>query len=217
MNLTVFAIELFVIVLGITFHEFGHALAADRLGDPGPRAERRLTIRPDRHMELIGFVFIIITISAGFGLGWGKPVMVNPRWFRRPKRDMMLVALAGPAMNLAQALVYALGMRVLFVAAPMMRGSLSLLDLAARVCIAGVLLNLALMFFNLLPIFPLDGSKVVAGLLPDGMSGAWTAFGQRYGSMFLIGLFLLGGRVLGSTLEPAITHVAGLLLPSGLL
>ncbi|MDE2124973.1 MAG: site-2 protease family protein [Armatimonadetes bacterium] len=216
MTFTGFAIGLIVIVLGLSLHEFGHALAADRLGDPGPRAAGRLTIRPDRHMELFGFVFIVITLYAGFGLGWAKPVMVNPRWFRRPKRDMMLVALAGPAMNLAQALAFALALRLLFVVAPVFYGHAALAAFILRICAAGVILNIALMLFNLLPIFPLDGSKVVAGLMPDRMSMAWTAFGQRYGALCLIGLFLLGGRLLGNTLEPATFHLARLLMPAGL-
>ena len=94
-------VSIVVTVLSISLHEFGHAISADKLGDDTPRREGRITLWPDKHFDPFGFFMIVFTSFGGRGLGWGKPVMVQPRHFRRPRRDMVVVAVCGPVMNLA--------------------------------------------------------------------------------------------------------------------
>src|SRR5579862_4347093 len=95
-----FVVQLVVIVLSIALHEFGHAISADRLGDDTPRRQGRVTLWPDKHFDPIGFIMILVTLNIGRGLGWGKPVMVDFYKLRLPRRDMLLVAVCGPLMNL---------------------------------------------------------------------------------------------------------------------
>ncbi len=214
-NLEAVLIDLIVIVCSITLHEFGHALSADRLGDPGPRMAGRVNIWPDRHFDPIGFVMIVITVIAGFGLGWGKPVMVNPRCFRNPQRDMIIVAICGPVMNLLLAVVFGLCIRVIIALGHLqwlytLTGRNSVETTTLGLFLEAFLsINLSLMFFNLIPVPPLDGSKVLMGLLPAGTSMRYERFMGMYGAFILIALLVSGGvsRILG----PAVDQAAALL------
>src|SRR5437016_5273041 len=110
-NLHSAIIFLIVVVASITVHEFAHAITADRLGDDTPRRQGRITLLPTEHFDPLGFVMIVVMAIYGFGLGWGKPVQVNPGSFRHPRRDMILVSAAGPFSNLCIAVVIGLIMR----------------------------------------------------------------------------------------------------------
>src|SRR5438128_2531597 len=92
-------IMLVVMVCSIALHEFGHAMSADYLGDPGPRRDGRITLWPDKHFDALGFTLLVVMAFTGLGFAWGKPVMVNPRAFKHPNRDMMIVTACGPLMN----------------------------------------------------------------------------------------------------------------------
>lgn len=153
------------VVVALTVHEFAHAWVADRLGDPTPRLLGRVTLNPLKHLDPIGTILLVVV-----HFGWGRPVPVDVRYLAQPRRDMLVIAAAGPAINIATAVVVGLGLRLAGGALPATpTGTLVLIGLQAL-----VMLSLLLAFFNLLPVPPLDGSKVLAGLLPP-------AAGQVYG------------------------------------
>ncbi len=181
---------LIALVLSITVHEFGHAWVATKLGDPLPRAQGRLTLSPTKHIDFIGtIIFPLIMVFTNVPLlGWGRPVETNPlNYTRRFSRSTghMLVAVAGPGMNLLMALVVSL----LIVAAS--RAGVISEGLVQPLVVHLVLLNLSLMFFNLLPIPPLDGGAVLAWVLPRSMQNI-VDFLARWGFMILLGLMLTG-------------------------
>lgn len=103
-NLVYMAVALPAIIIALSLHEFGHAAMATKMGDPTPRLQGRLTINPLAHLDPMGTLFIIITLLLGFGFGWGKPVQTNPAYYTNYRQGRILVAIAGPAMNLMQAM-----------------------------------------------------------------------------------------------------------------
>ncbi|HEY4186741.1 MAG TPA: site-2 protease family protein [Polyangia bacterium] len=193
-------LSLAAFVLSVTVHEFGHAFVADRLGDRLPRAQGRVTLSPLRHIDLLGT--IVIPLLAVFMSGvpfiaWGKPVQTNPSAMTtRLSRSTasLLVSLAGPFMNLVLAIVVS----VVFIAAAK-TGHLGLVTATAIIRFV-VVLNISLMFFNLLPIPPLDGASILRVILPVRFHGALNAM-SRWGLVILMLLFATG---VGSFLmEPA--------------
>lgn len=180
---------LIALVLSVAVHEYGHAWAATRLGDSLPRAQGRLTLNPIRHADPIGtLLFPAIMIFTGAGLlGWGRPVQTNPYNYTRKisqATGSALVAVAGPAMNLLMAALVSVFL-ILGVRAEVLG-----LPVAVTIIQTLVSLNLALLFFNLLPIPPLDGGAVLAWALPRSMQGV-IDFLNRWGFIILLGLFLL--------------------------
>lgn len=211
-NLNSFLTELIIlappVLLALTCHEFAHGLVAYRLGDPTAKAAGRLTLNPLKHLDPIGtLAFFIIKI------GWAKPVPVNPRFFRNPKRDMLWVALAGPLTNLTLAVISALLTRLVWFLASLLPYSAMLkailLPFSAMLA-ASVWVNLVLCIFNFLPIPPLDGSKILLGLLPDRMAGPLLKI-EKYG--FVLILILAFSGVLSRLILPLIGYVNTLLLP----
>ena len=201
-------ITLLAVVISITVHEFAHAFAADRIGDDLPRRQGRLTLLPTEHFDPLGFIMIVWMSFGGIGLGWGKPVQVNPGAFKHPRRDMILIAAAGPFSNLILAAITGLIIRL---------GGLEMLVGADGMTLIGHFLivflsvNLGLMLFNLIPIPPLDGSKILSNLLPFEQSVRYDRFMGQYGFMLLIGLVFLAPRVLGMIIGPAQAELAALL------
>ena len=191
-----------VIILLIAFpvHEFSHALAAFRLGDSTARFMGRLTLDPRAHFDPIGGGMLALSalISGGnFFFGYAKPTPVNPTNLEGGRRGEALVALAGPASNLIMAALVALPLRVLF-ASPELSAGVAQSDVAEfvlRIAVFFVVINVFLFLFNLIPIPPLDGWKVLTGLVD-----ARTAYSLRqieqYAFILIIGVFFLGGRVL---------------------
>jgi len=205
-------IWLLVVVISISVHEFAHALAADRLGDDLPRRQGRLTLLPTEHFDPVGFLMIVFLALGGVGLGWGKPVQVNPAVFRHPRRDMSLIAIAGPFSNLILAVVCGLLLRMVvgFQAGPSGEPSL-----AQELLHAFVVSNLGLMFFNMIPIPPLDGSKVLSNILPFEQSVAYDRTMGQYGVMLLLLLVFLGRGVLGMITGQPTAYLYGLILGLG--
>ncbi|RMH17762.1 MAG: site-2 protease family protein [Gammaproteobacteria bacterium] len=188
------------VIFGVTVHEAAHGWVANKRGDSTARLLGRLTLNPLRHIDLIGTLLLpaLMMIMTNFIFGWAKPVPVNEANLKQPKRDMALVALAGPTANLLMAVLWAMVMAagkasagvVPYVALPMIyMGS------------AGVLINGILMLLNLLPIPPLDGSRVLMWLLPDSLSNMLRQL-EPYGFAILILLLVTG--VLGQILLPAL-------------
>jgi len=159
-------------VVSITIHEFAHAIAADRLGDKTPRSQGRVTLNPIDHIDPIGLIAMAVSQLMGTGIGWGRPVMTNPANFKHLRRDMMIVAFAGPFSNLLQAIAFAI---------PLRYGWVDYGSNNERVLLDGVLLNCILLFFNMIPIGPLDGAKVLAGVLHEKDAEAFEQFMRKFG------------------------------------
>jgi len=161
------------IVIGITVHEFAHAKAAQKAGDPTPGQHGRVTLNPLAHFDPIGTVALLFA-----GFGWGRPVPINPFLMRRPRIDNILVSLWGPLSNFIVAAIFAIPLRFSFA------GSYSI------VLAYIVFMNLILGLFNLLPIYPLDGSHILSGLLPLASARKYDLFVHRYGLLLLLLLFV---------------------------
>ncbi len=196
------------VLMAVTFHEVAHGYVANWLGDPTARLAGRLTLNPLKHLDILGVLVFLVTRM----IGWAKPVPVDPRYFRDPRRGMMLVALAGPATNFLLAVAFALAFRAVEAgAAGIAPGSAAfrVLEPLAYMCAAGVTVNLALGLFNLLPVPPLDGSNILAAFLPPRAAMHYMAFG-RWGFFLLLLLAVTG--VLGKILLPAVSFLYQLLL-----
>jgi Zn-dependent protease len=161
-----------VFLLAISFHEYAHAYTAVRLGDPTPERQGRLTLNFMSHISLPGILTLLLA-----GIGWAKPVQVMPQNFRNPNTGMLLVSVAGPAANLALAVIFGLLFKV---AVPiLLRLDATYQDPLIMLLLIGVQLNLMLAVFNLFPIPPLDGSKILLTLLPGRLAAVYAAQSQR--------------------------------------
>ena len=188
----IFALYLGALLIAISIHEFSHAFVADKLGDPTPRIQGRVTLNPRAHIDLMGILFLFM-----FGFGWGRPVQFDPYNLRSPRRDAALISVAGPISNFLLAIILAVVLR--FTALPFL--------------VIFIQLNVMLGVFNLLPIHPLDGFKIVGGLLPEDKAREWYQL-ERYGILFLVLLILpIGkGSMISSIISPAISFVMRILL-----
>lgn len=208
-------VTLFFLVAGfivaLSVHEASHALVADRLGDPTPRLAGRLTLNPKAHYDPLGtslLIFLLIMSVAGlsrFVFGWGKPVPFDPYNLKNPKRDSALISLAGPTANFITAIIFALPYHI--------GRFLNIPDLAIFASPAGplagvVFLNIVLGVFNLIPIHPLDGFKVVAGILPKQWYYDWMRM-QEYSQMFffILLIFLFFIPVIPTILGPLVINI----------
>ena len=177
MSLETFLYLLPLLLVSLVLHELAHAYVATWLGDPGPRTDGRLTFNPIPHLDPLGTaMFALTAFASSFIFGWAKPVMINPRAFRRPQIDMAIVAAAGPATNL----LLALGCIAVLV-----HGDLG--DTAFRVLAYAFQVNVVLGLFNLIPIPPLDGSRIVAAFMPRALHARWSQLDQ----VGMLGLFAL--------------------------
>ncbi|MBU3944594.1 MAG: site-2 protease family protein [Proteobacteria bacterium] len=195
------------LLLALTVHEFAHGYVAFRLGDPTARALGRLTLNPIKHLDPLGTIAFFI-----FHIGWAKPVPVNPSYFKNPQKDMLWVALAGPATNLIMAIISALMTKALWLLAQIIPYSAmaeAVLIPLNSTLIASVWINLVLCIFNFLPIPPLDGSRILAGILPPDLARSYASI-ERYGFILLIILAATG--VLSKLIIPLINFANSLLL-----
>lgn len=181
------------VLFGITLHEAAHGYVAHLFGDPTAYEAGRISINPIRHIDLMGTIVVPLVLlfstkllgGGGLLFGWAKPVPVDWSRLRKPKRDMLWVALAGPGSNLVMAVVWAIGLRLLTStgAGPA--------DFWVLMAIAGIQVNLILMALNLLPLPPLDGGRIVFSLLPDRMAWRYSKI-EPYGIIILIILMFTG-------------------------
>lgn len=187
-NISIWALP---VLLAIVLHEVAHGKVADMLGDDTARWMGRLTLNPISHIDPIGTVLIplvLLVMGSPFLFGYAKPVPVNFNKLRNPKRDMVLVALAGPLTNLALAIASAL---LLWVAFHMPESMRWVAEPLAMMCQASILINVVLFVFNLLPIPPLDGGRVAVGLLPKHLAYQLERI-EPYGFFIIIGLLVMG-------------------------
>jgi Zn-dependent protease len=196
------------ILVAITVHEFAHAWMSDRLGDPTARLAGRVTLNPLAHLDPLGTLMLII-----FRFGWGKPVPFDPFNLRHPRRDAAIISFAGPAANLILAL---------FLSAIVRLGYLffgSQAYMLTTILTPFITLAIILAIFNLIPIHPLDGGKIIVGLLPEKIAYQWDEFTQRWG--FFIILFLIfpffGFSLVTIIILPIVNFLLSLLLPGATL
>ena len=188
-------------LFAITVHELAHGYVAYRLGDPTAKNEGRLTMNPLKHLDPLGVLAFII-----MKIGWAKPVPVNPGYFKDPQRGMLLVALAGPGANVAIAVCSAF-LAHLLILIPIL--PLFFLQPVVGMLVASVWINIMLAVFNCLPIPPLDGSKVLMGLLPPDAARSYARL-EPFGFILLLGLFYTG--IIGWFIMPIIQFSNRLLL-----
>lgn len=201
-------LQIFVLFLALSFHEMAHAWAAKRLGDPTAEALGRLTMNPIAHIDPFGTIlFPAMLLFSGLPVfGWAKPVPVNPRNFRNPRRDDAIVAAAGPISNIFLAVCAAV---MLHIIAGLGFTQSGLAGAATQLFFWMVFINLLLAFFNLIPLPPLDGGGVLTNLLPPSMEGLSQTL-RQYG--FLILLLIIFTRTTWIFTKPAYL-LTGLLLP----
>lgn len=195
------AIQLPPLLFALTVHELAHGWVAFRLGDPTAKMAGRLTMNPLKHLDPLGVLAFVI-----MKIGWAKPVPVDPRYFRNPQKDMLLVALAGPGANVLLALASALLARVL-VSMPVL--PLFVLQPLVGMLVASVWINIMLAVFNIIPIPPLDGSKVLMGVLPPEAARSFARI-EPFGFFILLALVYTG--VIGAIILPIIRFADNLLL-----
>ncbi len=191
------------VLLAVSLHEAAHAWMANRKGDPTARLLGRLTFNPFKHIDPVGTILVpaLMITFTGFAFGWAKPVPVDIRNLGNPKKDMMWVAMAGPASNFIMALIWAILLHISVLLLDS-RSAISLFFLLMPV--AGITINVILGVLNLLPIPPLDGSRILSGLLSPGASQQYNKI-EPYGFFIIIGLMLSG--LLSSIIFPVISLV----------
>lgn len=188
------------VIFAITVHEVAHGWVARRLGDPTAMMLGRLTLNPAKHIDPVGTVAVplLLLVMGGFIFGWAKPVPITWENLKHPKRDMVLVAAAGPGANFLMSLIWAL---ITKLAQLLPESTPSLVSLKMGVMLmgeAGIIVNIVLMVLNLIPLPPLDGGRVVAGLLPDRLAWKYGRI-EPYGFLILLGLLVTGvlPRIMG--------------------
>ncbi|MDR2503409.1 MAG: site-2 protease family protein [Deltaproteobacteria bacterium] len=187
------SVSIIPILMGMILHELAHGWVAYKMGDPTAKLMGRLTLNPLSHLDPAGSMFFLLTAatSSAVGmpliLGWAKPVPINPRYFRNVRLSMILVSLAGAAANLLLAFVFA----VLLFALPALDPQISKGGFLFSTCRFGLIINCSLAWFNLLPVPPLDGSKVLAGFMPTALIRPYLSL-ERYGMAAIVLLLVFG-------------------------
>lgn len=194
------------ILFAITLHEAAHGWVANKLGDPTAKNRGRITANPLKHIDPVGTIAVplFLAMVSPFVMGWAKPVPVEPRYFKSPLLDMALVAVAGPASNFLMACCWAM----FIVVADMLLQPSSALQFAAEMGKNGIIINIVLMVLNLLPIPPLDGGRVVAGILPRTLVTPYMQL-ERYGMVII--LLLLVSGILGKIMWPIVLHFVNII------
>jgi len=197
-----------VFLLALSVHEFSHGYVSYLLGDPTAKMEGRLTLNPMAHLDPIGTLVLVLTRM----FGWAKPVPINPSYYENPRKGMMYVGLAGPGSNFIMAILFS-GMWMILIQTGLISpftSMQSVMGIVAMMISMGIQINIALGVFNLIPIPPLDGSKILRGLLPRKFD---QYFHQLEGPQGMIIIFiLLATGVLGRIIRPVINLFMGLLL-----
>jgi len=187
------------LLLSVTIHEYAHCLITDKLGDPTPRSKGRLTLDPRAHLDPLGTLMILFA-----NFGWGKPAPFDPYNLKNPVRDTALIAAAGPVTNLAAALLLALLLNLGLI--PFLWLQVAVFQIMA--------INVMLAVFNLVPVYPLDGSKILTAILPKETAMEYETVMTRYGTLIL--LFLIfpwnGVSPVSRLLSPVINMILGLLI-----
>ncbi len=192
-----------LLIFSIIIHEVSHGFVADKLGDPTARLSGRLTLNPVQHIDIFGSIIlplILIITQSPMLFGWAKPVPFDPFNLKNPRKDSAIISLAGPLANFMLAIIFSI---------------LARMGILYSISASIVFLNVVLGIFNLIPIHPLDGFKVVGGLLSEKQSNEWYQL-ERYGVIFLLAFLFLpvgGSNMLSLVLGPVVKFILGILLP----
>ncbi|MBI5449374.1 site-2 protease family protein [Candidatus Gottesmanbacteria bacterium] len=203
-----FIFWLIALIIAITIHEYSHAYAAEHLGDPTPRLMGRLTLNPLAHLDPLGTLMLLL-----IRFGWGKPVQFDPFNLRHPRRDSAIISLAGPVSNILLATTCSLLLRLTMNYEPLAMNLFFSLFLAFLQPL--IIMNVVLAVFNLVPIHPLDGFKIVEGILPEEYSRQWKEL-EGYGMIFLLFLMfpIFGSQApISRLISPVISFLLNILLP----
>jgi Zn-dependent protease len=202
-----FAILVIPVLSAITMHELAHGYVAYLLGDPTAKNAGRLTLNPIKHLDPVGTIALFL-----IKIGWAKPVPINAAYFANQRQGLILVSVAGPATNFLLAVVFALLFHLFSALVYTSAGAAALpvLEPLLYMCQAGVLINIGLGVFNLLPVPPLDGSNILAGILPPHLAQAFLKH-STYGFIILILLLVSGGAQ--KVIIPIIYGMGGFLVP----
>jgi Zn-dependent protease len=196
MDLRTFLLLLPIVLVSLTLHELAHAWVAWRLGDPTAKSQGRLTLNPLAHLDPMGtLMFVLTALIANLPFGWARPVPVDPRYFRRAKEGMAIVAAAGPLMNFVLALVCWAVVR-----------HVGLSSQGVEVMEKAYIVNLVLGLFNLIPVPPLDGSRIIGAIMDDTTYVRWIRLDQ-YGMLVVFGAFFLFQDQFTRVLNDLIIHV----------
>ncbi len=202
MNLANLIISIPTILYALTIHEYFHGWTANKFGDPTAKLLGRLTLNPLAHIDIMGALCFVFA-----RFGWGKPVPINPSYFRNPRRDNMIVSFAGPASNFISAFMFGVIFQLLR-SIPFII-PVNIAAVLYNLLISGIIMNLSLAFFNMIPLFPLDGSHILEGLLPHSMAMKYKEV-ERYCPFILLGLIVMGNftgfSILSVMLGPPIQY-----------
>ena len=198
-------------ILAQGIHEFGHAWMADKLGDPQPRKDGRVSLAPWAHFSPLGFLMIVASTLIGFPVGWGKALKTDPETYVVPRRTgIALVALAGPLMSLLGAVILSVPARMLLAylnenGGGLDEGVLIALIVTFVIMVFTLLISVSLFVFNFLPLHPMDGAHILASVLPHDLAVVYVRVMKRYGTMLFLGLLASG--ILGDFLAPIILAI----------
>lgn len=217
-NLTMFLLTIPAILISLSFHEMAHAYTSYRLGDPTAKMLGRLTMNPLKHLDPVGTLMLVVSMYSGFGFGWAKPVPINPSYYRDYKKGTVMVSLAGPLSNLLLAFIFSFPMAVIAAGSGFVPGAVydseNLMDLiyvfgmdlsfkSVVFIISAIfyIMNIGLAIFNLLPIPPLDGSKILTAVLPARSYFSLMRY-ERYIGLIFLALMILRPGILSTVMYP---------------
>ncbi len=201
-----------ILLLSLSFHEFSHGYASFLLGDPTPKQQGRLTMNPLAHLDVFGTLVLIMTRR----FGWAKPVPINPNYYKSPRKGLMVVGFAGPGSNFFLAIIFSLLVRGIITISNINMTAIGQLKLSGlvstslRFFVLAVIINLSLGIFNLLPVPPLDGSKILRGMLPRSFDHYFDILEGPAGMVVLLILAYTG--LLWKIIGPVVNFFFGLLL-----
>jgi Zn-dependent protease len=207
-NYMIYLYAIPAILISLGFHEFAHAFVSSKLGDPTARQLGRLTLNPLKHLDPLGTLMLLISMSSGFGFGWAKPVPINPSYYKNHKSGTVLVSLAGPVSNLILAFLFSFPMAYIA-----MKNGYSAYEVFFRFqgvqidsvlfvfCRIFYMINIGLAIFNILPVPPLDGSKILTAILPTNQYFKLMRY-ENYIGMAFLAIMLLAPGVLSAVLWP---------------